>query len=150
MKAGKTNIDMNARVVIVETENPGLLGMTGYVMQPSTYDKNTIAGIYLEKDQGGRIDLHVGDKIIEIQEDDGMTMAGTTNIPVNERIKVISSPDSDIIGMIGYITHPFSGLLAPGVKYAAGIRIEYPQGIFNGDICNLTDEDRIIRFPEEK
>jgi len=69
--------------------------------------------------------------------------AGKTNINVNTRVKIIDSDDKDLIGKTGIITHPFMGLMAPGVKYQAGLRLDQ-SGIYSGDICNLTKEDKFV------
>jgi len=142
MKAGTTNIDLDERVVIIDSKNRKLLGRAGYIMHPF---HSGVAGVLLENTE--RIDLVEGDIVIVIPEDEGKIMAGSTNIPVNERVKVIQSECEELIDMTGYITHPFAGLMAPGVAYAAGLYLENSSEDFSGQKCIITTTDVLIRYP---
>lgn len=69
-----------------------------------------------------------------------MILAGKTNVPVNTYVRVTTSDDPDVEGLEGRITHPFPGLMTPGVEYIAGLQLN-DANVFSGGICNLTDED---------
>lgn len=69
--------------------------------------------------------------------------AGSTNTECGTKIKIISSDDPDIIGLTGEITHPFLGIMWPGVTYVAGVRLdEDNKGLFSNGIINLTAQDQ--------
>lgn len=69
--------------------------------------------------------------------------AGNTDIEVGTHIKIINSDESDLIGLTGIITHPFPGLMSPGIRYVAGIRFDQ-KGLFIGDNANLTKQDKFV------
>lgn len=75
-------------------------------------------------------------------------LAGDTILEVGTKVKIIQSNDKDLIGATGKITHPFGGLMAPGVKYQAGLRLD-TKGIYSGDICNLTNADKFEVVKED-
>jgi len=70
--------------------------------------------------------------------------AGSTQIPVGTRVRITSvaidgdddREDLDLEGQVGEITHPFRGLMWPGVTYVAGVRLPGDQRV------NLTDRDK--------
>mgnify|MGYP000863681587 CR=1 FL=1 len=71
-----------------------------------------------------------------------MISAGQTSLPCGTRIKVIKSDDVDLLNLTGVVTHPFQGLIWPNTKYVIGVRLdEKHQGIFSGNIVNLTQSD---------
>jgi hypothetical protein len=147
MKAGKTNIEINARVVIVESVENKWLGATGHILAPR--GQEFVAELLLDeplKYGMHRINLKSGDKVLEINEDDGMQMAGKTNIPINERVKVFLDNSENIV--IGYITDPISGgTITQQTEYVASVRVETPNGIYPNDLYNVTEMDNVIRFP---
>lgn len=70
--------------------------------------------------------------------------AGSTQIPVGTKVRITSiATDGDdergdlaLEGKVGEITHPFRGLMWPGVTYVAGVRLPGDQRV------NLTDRDQ--------
>jgi len=78
-----------------------------------------------------------------------LNRAGKTNLPVGTRIKIIKSDEKDIIGITGKITHPFGGLMAPHVKYVAGVYLdpEY-EHLAVGGIINLTSDDKFEKIDD--
>ena len=66
--------------------------------------------------------------------------AGNTNFEVNARVKIknVTGEDSDLNGKTGRVTHPFPGLMAPGIDYSnwVGVRLDEPGNVING-IANV-------------
>ena len=70
-----------------------------------------------------------------------MIKAGLTKHDCGTKIRITKSNDKDLIGVTGTLTHPFQGLMGSNTKYIAGLRLDQ-EGIFSGDICNLTTADK--------
>lgn len=137
------SVEVNTRCVVVKSNHPERLGKTGYIV-PSNC-RASKADLILDG-SCSRMHLDEVDVIAEIPEQDGI-LAGKTDIPVNERVKVLSSDDATVVGLVGYITHPFLSLMAPDVQYIAGIWIEGYSPY--GSKCNLIQGDVVIRYPLE-
>lgn len=143
MKIGNISVEVNARMTVVKSNHPELLGLTGYIV-PSNC-KDSVADLILDS-TCKRVHLDDADIVVEIPEQDGI-LAGETNIPVNERVKVLSSNDAALVDSLGYITHPFPDLMAPDTHYIAGIWIEGNSPY--GSRRNLMRGDGVIRYPQE-
>jgi hypothetical protein len=68
-------------------------------------------------------------------------LAGTTQHRVGTRIKItsIDSDDADdqvFVGQTGSLTHPFPGLMWPGIENNLGVHLD------NGQSVNLTEQDK--------
>lgn len=55
--------------------------------------------------------------------------AGSTKYDVGTRVRIMSlrgadEDDFDLIDKTGTLTHPFPGLMWPGVSYVAGVRLD--------------------------
>lgn len=143
MKIGKMSVEVKARVTVVKTSYPELLGMTGYIVVSNC--RNAAADLILDS-TCNRVHLYDADVVVEIPEQDGI-LAGETNIPVNERVKVLSSNDAALVDMVGFITHPFPGPMVPSTHYIAGIWIEGNSPY--GSKRNLRQGDVVFRYPQE-
>lgn len=70
--------------------------------------------------------------------------AGTTRYPVGTKVRITQialedgedADDLDLEGQVGELTHPFRGLMWPGVTYLAGVRLPNDQRV------NLAEGDR--------
>jgi hypothetical protein len=78
-------------------------------------------------------------------------LAGSTRWPVGTLVRLdhFAGDDHDLNGRVGRLTHPFGGLMWPGVTYAAGLDFsDSDRGQM--DRCNLTVVDwrhgRIVRL----
>lgn len=136
------SVEVNVRVTVVKSNHSERLGMTGYIVLSNRRD--VAFDLILDKDCS-RVHLDDTDIVVEIPEQDGI-LAGQTDIPVNERVKVLSSKEETLVNMIGYITHPFPGFITPDTHYIAGIWIEGNSPY--GNMCNLSQGDVVIRYPQ--
>lgn len=63
--------------------------------------------------------------------------AGNTEHDVGARVRIthITDPEDapDLVGKTGEITHPFPGLMMPGVRYTVGLRLDDGQ---NANLCH--------------
>lgn len=137
------SVEVNTRCVIINSNHPERLGKTGYIVLSNCRDLKTD---FILDGSCNRIHLDDVDVIAEIPEQDGIS-AGKTDIPVNERVKVLSSDDTNVVGLVGYITHPFLDLMVPDVQYIAGIWIEGYSPY--GSKYNLIHGDVVMRYPLE-
>lgn len=79
--------------------------------------------------------------------------AGKTDLTINTRIKLISitgdEDDKALEGLTGKITHPFPGLMWPGVSYVAGLYLDSTLTNTAGHRINLTACDKFEVCSEE-
>lgn len=137
------SVEVNVRVTIVKSNCPGRLGMTGYIVSSNRRDAEADL---ITDSTCVRIHLDNTDVVMEIPEQDGI-LVGKTNIPINERVKVLFSEDTTLIDTVGYITQPFSSLMTSDTHCIAGLWIEGDS--VHGNKCNLTQGDVVIRYPQE-
>jgi hypothetical protein len=79
-----------------------------------------------------------------------MNKAGKTDLPVNTRIRItFVEDDKTLEGLTGKITHPFSGLMSPGVEYVAGVWLDSTLTDIVGNEINLTACDKFVACSEE-
>lgn len=76
--------------------------------------------------------------------------AGKTKYEVGTRVRITSlrgaddHDDFDLVGKTGTLTHPFPGLMWPGVSYIAGVRLDDGDEITNlcrGDMFEVVEPD---------
>lgn len=75
-----------------------------------------------------------------------------TDLTLDTRIKIISiadKEDKELEGLTGIITHPFPGLMWPGVKYVAGVYLDSKLTNMSGNKINLTACDKLEVCTEE-
>ena len=66
--------------------------------------------------------------------------AGKTSFRINTRVKVISSIDTQLVGVTGRIAHPCMEQAVPGEEYVAALREE------NGKTHNLKASDYLVHY----
>jgi len=154
MKLEKTGVEVNSRVVVVESQEPSKLGAIGYIISKGVAcrAKGVIALLVLDADASSlpgdsypldsRIDLLDSDVVVEIPEDTSdMIMAAGTNIPINERVKIVKSPIAERIGAVGYITNSRKNVLL------AAIWVEFMEGKQPSEMVDIEPGEQIIRYP---